>query len=69
MISEQIERKIINAKSYGLRFFHIHGIGGKNIENIDKCLKTIKSKNKLSFTEKKIFKNIGQKVYVVELIL
>ncbi|MDF2447517.1 MAG: hypothetical protein K0R26_21 [Bacteroidota bacterium] len=68
-IEGEIERRITSAKSYGLGFFHVHGIGAKNITNIDKCLKTIKSKNKLSFTEKRIFKNIGQKVYVVELII
>lgn len=68
-IESAIHHKLTSAKSYGLKHFHIHGIGKVNIDKINKCLHKLKSKGSLSFTEKTVYTSVGQSVFVVEIII
>lgn len=68
-IREEINRRINSAKSYGLSYIHIHGIGKTNITNIKKCIKKVKDTSKINFTEKNIFTADGLPILVVEIIL
>ena len=66
-IRDEISRRLKLAKTYGLRYIHIHGIGKKNIKNIQECIE--KEKGSLDFTEKHLLTNKSLGVLVVELIL
>lgn len=66
-IQHEIKRRLISAKSYGLPFIHIHGIGKKNIENIKKCIS--KEKETGNFTEKNVLVDEKLGVLVVEILL
>jgi hypothetical protein len=66
-IKEEIKRRLIQAKAYGLPYIHIHGIGQKNINNINECIE--KEKSNLGFTEKNIFMDKKLEILVVEIIL
>src|SRR5690606_22390167 len=66
-ISEEVIRRVSSAKAYGYPSIHIHGIGNKNIEKINKCLDGIK--DDLKFTAKNVFKDKTLGVVVVEIIL
>lgn len=64
-IRDEIKRRLISAKSYGIPSIHIHGIGQKNIKNIKTCLE--KEKEKITFVDKKIYEK--DNVIIVEIIL
>lgn len=66
-IQEEIQHRLKSAKTYGLPYVHIHGIGNKNIKNIEECIS--KQKGSLPFTNKNIFKDDKLHVLIVELIL
>ena len=63
-ISEEIKRKIIISKKYGLKFLHIHGIGETNKNTIKGFVEENKS---LFVFNKDIFEKEG--IIIVELLL
>jgi len=64
-ISEIIKNRLSIAKTYGLTFFHIHGIGKSNIEKIKECLKS--QKDFFNFYEKKYLEK--ENILVIQLLL
>ena len=65
-IGEEINRRLISAKSYGLRKIDIHGIGDNNIKKIKECIEL--EKTHLGFTVKNIYTDKSLHVCVVEII-
>lgn len=64
-IAEEIKAKLNISKRYGLKFFHIHGIGEQNITNIKKCIE--ENKDFFNILNKEIFEDKG--IIVVEIML
>lgn len=63
----EIEKNIKLSKKYGIKQFHIHGIGEANIKKIKKCIEAQKAF--FNFFEKNIYENKTGDIIIVELIL
>lgn len=64
-IAEDIKSKLEISQKYGLKFFHIHGIGEQNIKTIKKCIE--QNKEIFEIYNRDIFEDKG--IIVVEIIL
>jgi len=64
-ITDELSRKLILSKKYGLDFIHIHGIGETNIKIIISWIE--ENKELLDFFNKDIFEKKG--IIIVELLL
>ncbi len=67
IISDQISTKIQTCQKYGIKFFHIHGLGKTNINTIKNFIEG--KRDFFKFFEKKIYESGDKDLIIVEILL